>query len=200
MQRFITEAVFSSLYGIIIIYFAYERVTATLSSAGKSAKQPPQLLTTIPVITYCLLAFSAITEYFLGQRALNYWVSALGFTIFITGIQLRTAAIKECADNWNIHITAKPVKKIITSGPYRFIRHPYYLAVILELAGFSLISNSYFTVAAGALVQVPLLLIRINREEKELQEKFPGIYLPYKKTVNALLPACGGRRGRGKDS
>ncbi|MFA5118148.1 MAG: isoprenylcysteine carboxylmethyltransferase family protein [Candidatus Omnitrophota bacterium] len=192
MHRFLTETVFSSLYGIITVLFACERMTATISAARKSVKQPPQLLTTIPLLTYCLLAFAAVIEYFIGSRALNYWISACGFAIFMTGIKLRTAAIKEFADNWNIHITAKSIKKIITSGPYCFVRHPYYLAVILELTGFSLISNSYFTLTAVALIQLPLLLMRIDREEKELEDKFPGIYLPYKKTVNALLPALRG--------
>ncbi|MFA6217128.1 MAG: isoprenylcysteine carboxylmethyltransferase family protein [Candidatus Omnitrophota bacterium] len=197
MHKFQTETIFSSFYLIVIVCFAIERASATFAVSKEVAHQTPQLITTIPLITYCIIAALAIVEYFSGNRPVNYWISALGFSIFLTGIKLRAAAMKECGDNWNIHVSAKLVKKIITTGPYQFIRHPYYLAVILELTGFSLISNSYLTVTAVALIQAPFLLTRIKLEEKELLSRFPDIYLHYKKAVNAFLPLRPYKQGKG---
>lgn len=84
-------------------------------------------------------------------QALRYWcIHSLGF-------------------HWNTRIFVIPGRKPISRGPYRYVRHPNYLAVALELASVPLLFNAWITAltisAANALL---LLLVRIPIEEAAL--------------------------------
>jgi methyltransferase len=57
---------------------------------------------------------------------------------------------------------------VVTDGPFRWIRHPNYLAVFLELLAIPLIHTAWLTASAGALAHVGVLRSRIAAEEKML--------------------------------
>lgn len=78
--------------------------------------------------------------------------------------------------------------KLIKEGPYRYMRHPLTLCIIIETFGLTLIPNSYYSFLFTLLVFLPYSIFRIYAEEKALIEKFGKPYLDYKKEVYALLP------------
>lgn len=89
---------------------------------------------------------------------------------FLFGQILRIWAIKTLGYRWSVRIFILPKLPVITSGPYRFIRHPNYLGVILEIAALPLIMGMYEVALASTLTYGIILLIRIRAEERGLQE------------------------------
>jgi protein-S-isoprenylcysteine O-methyltransferase Ste14 len=80
-----------------------------------------------------------------------------------------------------------PTTTIVRSGPYRFSRNPIYLAFTLFQVGIAAWANSL----AVLLMLLPALalmaLVVIPREERYLEARFPGEYLPYKRAIRRWL-------------
>lgn len=75
---------------------------------------------------------------------------------------------------------------LITSGPYRLLRHPMYTAVILFAIGVSTMDYTLYR-AIATLLLIVVLIIKLNREEKMLLKKFSE-YENYKSSTYKLIP------------
>ncbi|MCX5692561.1 MAG: isoprenylcysteine carboxylmethyltransferase family protein [Candidatus Omnitrophica bacterium] len=130
-----------------------------------------------------MIVAGGIGEYFIAGRQIRFIVSFSGVAVFIIGVSLRNLSIRTLGTSWSIHVCADNVERIVKKGPYRYIRHPYYLGSLLSLLGILLISNSYYAIMLIVLVQLPLYLMRMRLEEECLLEKFGKEYIVYKKGV-----------------
>jgi methyltransferase len=83
---------------------------------------------------------------------------------------LRVWTLRTLGDAWNVRVTRYPdgARPVVTIGPYRWLRHPNYLAVILELAALPLVGGAWITAVAGSLANAAILSARIPLEEREL--------------------------------
>jgi methyltransferase len=63
-----------------------------------------------------------------------------------------------------------PKMKLVTRGPYRFIRHPNYLAVVIEFVAIPVLCSAYGTAAVFSLANAWILSRRIPEEERALQQ------------------------------
>jgi protein-S-isoprenylcysteine O-methyltransferase Ste14 len=82
--------------------------------------------------------------------------------------------------------------QLVTEGPYRFSRHPMYLAVMLAAAGALLIFRTW-----AMVIFLPMSLVVIRRadmEEKLLEEAYPEGWQEYSRKVPKWLPCCLGKR------
>jgi len=97
-----------------------------------------------------------------------WWVS---LTVFGAAQGLRYWAITSLGKRWNTRILVLPGQPLVKTGPYRFIGHPNYVAVILELAAVPLVFGAWWTAAIVSLLNLALLLgIRIPAEVRALRE------------------------------
>lgn len=138
------------------------------------------------LLIYLLCVALSVTEVLLIGREPKFWISAIGSILFLIGMELRNSAIRSLGKQWSVHIDLKKTQQIVRSGPYRYIRHPYYFSVLLELIGFALIANAYFSLALVLCFQLPLILWRIGYEEKALERKFGRAYVWYRKKLGSL--------------
>lgn len=83
---------------------------------------------------------------------------------------LRIWTLRTLGDSWSTRVTrfAGPGRRIVTDGPYRWLRHPNYLAVILELASLPLAGGAWITALAATSLNALVLSRRIPFEEREL--------------------------------
>ena len=82
---------------------------------------------------------------------------------------LRYWAVFSLGKRWNVRVIVLPGEPPVESGPYRFLRHPNYLAVILEGLAVPLIHGAWATALAFSLLNGLLLTVRIRCEERALK-------------------------------
>lgn len=87
--------------------------------------------------------------------------------------------------NFNIRPEPKPGGSLVTQGPYRWVRHPMYLAVLLFTAAFATAGDAWQWLAWAALVGV--LFAKAHREERGMALAHPG-YADYRARTHAILP------------
>jgi methyltransferase len=113
-------------------------------------------------------------EVALGQRA---FVPALGFPMLAIALGaqgLRYWAIATLGPRWNVRVIVTPGEPVVTSGPYRWLRHPNYLAVALEGVALPLIHGAWLTALAFSAANAALLRVRIRVEERALAAHCDG--------------------------
>jgi protein-S-isoprenylcysteine O-methyltransferase Ste14 len=78
----------------------------------------------------------------------------------------------------------------VTRGPYRWIRHPFYLAALLMAAGNALAAANWFLFAAGCVAFI-LMAGRSRIEERKLLERFGEEYRVYRERTGRFVPRLG---------
>jgi len=99
------------------------------------------------------------------------FVPALGIpmlAVVVAAQGLRYWAIASLGRYWNVRVIVVPGAPAVATGPYRFVRHPNYLAVILEGFAIPLVHSAWLTAVAFSLCNAILLAVRIRCEEKAL--------------------------------
>jgi methyltransferase len=81
---------------------------------------------------------------------------------------LRLWVIASLGVHWNVRVVRSAPLGVITAGPYRFVRHPNYVAVFVELAALPLVHGAIVTALAGAIAHLIILQRRIQLEESVL--------------------------------
>lgn len=92
--------------------------------------------------------------------------SALTMTLF--ALSMRVWVLRTLGRSWNVRVVSKTDYPIVTAGPYRWIRHPNYLVVILELAFVPLIFGLWRSAVILSVANAVVLFFRIRLEERVL--------------------------------
>lgn len=120
------------------------------------------------VAMHILFLMSFLGEKLVGDRGLSINWPWLG-TIFLLAQVIRFWAIFTLGKHWNTKIIVLPKACVVSKGPYRFIRHPNYLVVFLELLTIPLMFNAFITASIFTILNIIFLAIRILEEEQALK-------------------------------
>jgi methyltransferase len=96
-----------------------------------------------------------------------WWPFALA-AVAIANV-LRYAAIRTLGDRWNTRILVVPGEPPLTSGLYRWLSHPNYLGVVIELLAAPLMFGAWRTAALASAANAALLTVRIREENRALR-------------------------------
>jgi len=105
-------------------------------------------------------------------------IMILGYAIFIWSVLARG----RYATSWQMPTD----HKLVSWGPYRYVRHPAYLGYCLMFTGFTLLSHN--ALGLIPLVAIPGYVLIARREEEMLVARFGEAYLQYQKQVGRFLP------------
>ena len=157
-----------------------------------SVQSPVNKLTDqlMSLATMATLAAGLAGSLVLGLGAIQPgWASlALGIAAGTLGIGLRAVSMRTLGRFYTLTPGIEPGQTLITAGPYRLVRHPGYLAILLSLAGLQLVLGTWVALAAMVLVILPLP-VRIAIEERILAEHFSAQYADYRRrTPYRLVP------------
>jgi len=104
----------------------------------------------------------------LGARPSSWW--PMWLVLWLGAQALRFAAIHALGDRWNVRIWTVPGEPRVRRGLYRWLRHPNYLAVIIELMAGPMLFGAWRTAFAISTLNALALRVRIRAEEAALAE------------------------------
>jgi len=113
----------------------------------------------------------------------------LAYIFIITGFVFSIIALHNLGQNWTAMFLyrIKKEQQLITVGIYKYLRHPIYSAVLLELTGYQLLVNSYLSFIFLPLIYF-FFLHQIHLEEKLLIKKYGQKYQNYRQKTKSILP------------
>jgi len=95
-------------------------------------------------------------------------VTLIGVALLVLAKALKFWAIASLGTRWTYRVLVLPTQPLVTSGPYRLMRHPNYVGVVGELIAMALITGARVTGPVGVVFFGWLLLRRIGAEERAM--------------------------------
>lgn len=114
------------------------------------------------------------------------WLLGTGLAIFVLGLALAVWARVYLGRNWGMPMSQKADPELVTTGPYRKVRHPIYGGILLGVAGTAIAVSPYWLVAAAILGGYFGYSAVV--EERTMTRLFPAAYPPYKNATKMLIP------------
>ena len=122
----------------------------------------------ILVAVHVLLLVGIVFEVLvLGARPSFWWPRALA--VFVAAQMLRYSAIRALGPSWNVRVLVVPGTRLVRTGPYKWLKHPNYLAVFLEVIAAPLIFGAWRTSLVVGALNAVALFIRIRCEDEALK-------------------------------
>ena len=149
----------------------------------------PHSLTILTVLHLgCMIG--SILEYYLFtiHRGLVPMISVLGFVLYVGGLLVRNWAKYTLRQHWSLQVEILPNHQIIREGPYQYVRHPAYTAIIMEVIGIPMISNAYWTMMFFSLPYICVLMWRVHIEEQALVQAVGEPYIQFQRDAPRFLP------------
>lgn len=125
------------------------------------------------VVLHTGLLVAAPAEVLLLDRPFVPWLGWTALAVVAGTMALRYWAIATLGDRWTTRVFVVPGEGPVTNGPYRYLRHPNYLAVILEVAALPLVHTAWLTALVASVLNLWMLRVRITVEENALDEAAP---------------------------
>jgi protein-S-isoprenylcysteine O-methyltransferase Ste14 len=114
------------------------------------------------------------------------WLLALGLLLFFGGLGLAVWARVYLGRNWGTPMSRKDDPELVTTGPYRKVRHPIYTGIITAMIGTALATSLLWL--AVAVILGGYFIFSATREEKYMASQFPAEYPAYKQSTKMLIP------------
>ena len=124
------------------------------------------------VLVHVLYPLALIAEVvWLGARPGRSW--PLWLSLWLAAQALRYAAIRALGPRWSVRILVLPGASRVSSGPYRWLAHPNYVAVVVELVAGPLVFGAWRTALAISALNAVALFIRMTEEDRALDSAAP---------------------------
>ena len=165
-----------------IVFWVYWFAAAlgAKESRGGIRQLAPRGLTAISVVL--------LLRVFRGESLSVHSVvlEVIGVVVFASGIALAIWARVNLGRNWGMPTTQKVDPELVTSGPYRFVRHPIYSGILTGVLGTALATNLIGLIIVGVLGAY--FYYSASVEEKNLTATFPTAYPAYRTRTKMLIP------------
>ena len=135
------------------------------------------------VLVILLVRLGAFRNHGLNR---DLWRGGLGLVLFALGLGFAIWARVNIGRNWGAPMTRKDEPELVTSGPYRLVRHPIYSGILLAAVG-TAVALSWWWLVAVALVG-GFFVYSATVEERYLTQQFPDTYPAYKCSTRMLIP------------
>ena len=116
------------------------------------------------------------------------WLRWTGAGLCIAAVALIAAAHRALDGSFSPTIRLRRHHRLVTTGPYRFVRHPMYSAYLLLFLGAFLLSANWVIGTGGVGVILTLMTLRLAGEERRLAGRFGAAWLSYRETTGTFLP------------
>ncbi len=119
----------------------------------------------------------------------------IGVPLGMMAATLLIVTFRSLGTNITDTVVTRAHHTLVTDGPFRWVRHPFYVAFAMAMAADSLVTANWFLALTGAIV-VALIAIRTRTEEQKLIERFGDEYRQYMERTGRFVPRAAYRYGR----
>jgi methyltransferase len=120
------------------------------------------------VLLHTAVLIGAALEVLLLRRPFYPVLAAVTFCIFLAANAVRWWVIRTLGQHWNVQVMDSTRLGVVSSGPFRLVRHPNYAAVFAEMLALPLIHTAWITAVAGSFAHIAVLTQRLSTEERVL--------------------------------
>jgi methyltransferase len=120
------------------------------------------------VLLHAVFLVASPLEVWLLDRPLLPWLAIPMTAALGAAMALRYWVVSTLGRRWSTRVVCLPGAPLIETGPYRWLRHPNYLAVVVEFLALPLIHTAWITAGLASLANAALLRLRIGVEEAAL--------------------------------
>ena len=120
--------------------------------------------------------------------AIPTWVRWLGVALGATCIPLLWWVFRSIGPSISETVLTKTGHKLVTAGPYRWVRHPLYAVALLEIFALSLIAGNWLMALMWLIAALVFRYVVIPIEEANLIAVFHAEYERYREATGALMP------------
>lgn len=171
---------------------AFHRIRA--QSGERLARREEGLVILVTLRVAGLVVWAAMIAYLISPAsmapaavALPSWLRWTGVATGVAGAALMYSTLTNLGKNLTDTVVTRIEHTLVENGPYRWVRHPFYVTAGLMIVSVSLLSANWAIFLAGATVVV-LLVIRTPIEERKLLERFGPEYQAYKDRTGRFFP------------
>jgi protein-S-isoprenylcysteine O-methyltransferase Ste14 len=115
------------------------------------------------------------------------WLRWTGTGLAVAAAGLLIWTLRNLGPNLTDTVVTRREHTLVTTGPYRWVRHPFYDAVGLAILASSLIAANWFLLMTGGLAFI-LMIVRTTTEEKHLLARFGHAYRAYLERTGRFVP------------
>jgi protein-S-isoprenylcysteine O-methyltransferase Ste14 len=170
------------IWSIIVVYL-------TVSAIGVKQETQGHLLQSVGIMLAIIAAFllPRLPMFsFLNVASINPLIDSLGVILCASGMAFLVWARQNLGRNWSQTVSIKKGHELVTSGPYRYVRHPMYTGGIIACIGSAIVVGGAWILLLFILS--PIFLRRVGAEDRLMAQQFPNEYPGYKKRTKALIP------------
>ena len=121
------------------------------------------------------------------------WIRWVGMIITVSGMTLEFSTQIYLGRNYSTTLHISDEQSLVTTGPYRHIRHPMYTALITVGIGLGLLSKSWYFLLPFLATGI-LIAFRVRREEEAMIERFGDEYIEYSQRTGRFFPPMGRKK------
>ncbi len=118
----------------------------------------------------------------------DYIISSLGLLLIVIGVIIRWSAVLTLKKFFTVDVTILKDHELIRSGVFKYIRHPSYFGLLIAVLGLGITMVNWLSTLIIVVPHAVIILLRINEEEKALEERFKSDYEDYRRNTKRLIP------------
>jgi methyltransferase len=126
----------------------------------------------VMVAVHALFPAACAGEVLFLRRPFPGGIGLAALAVAVGAQALRWWAVATLGPRWNTRVIVVPGEPPVTGGPYRFVRHPNYLAVGIEMLAVPMIHGAWLTALVFSALNAALLAVRIPMEERALGAEY----------------------------
>src|SRR4029077_8973336 len=134
------------------------------------------------------IAYTLLGQGRFWERSLQPWQVALSIVLFVLASLLSWTGARALGRQWRIDAGLSTDHELVTSGPYRYVRHPIYTSMLGVLLGTGALITPWWLLLPSLLLFVIGTEIRVRIEDHLLASQFGDRFAEYRKRVPAYIP------------
>ena len=182
------------LVGFLVVVVITLRHRLAAASGEKLDRRQEGLFVLVTLRPIAGMFWLAVIGYLINPASMAWSSLALpqglrwtGVGIFAIAVALLAWMLPSLGTNLTDTVVTRVTHTLVTHGPYRWVRHPFYDAITLLILASSLMAANWFLFVTGSLV-VLLIVIRTGTEEAHLLARFGDAYRTYARRTGRFLP------------